>query len=210
MKIKLLALIILAALSGAFFARHSITGSLNAQDYSNFSLSIKDDLSDWSDASKKAVKIMRLKYGEPDEISSSMMVWNNIGPWKKTIIYSKSIHHNFPEPHSDVIQQFINYKVPADKYEDLMQFNGSIEFSRTKGELSARCNKEEVNILTLNLAHEIISEKIDAKLAREIYINAIGEINKGGSPDYTKQLIFNVQNHTTDPDMPGYYFTANK
>ncbi len=51
--------------------------------------------------------------------------------------------------HTDLLEQFIDYKVPLDKYDDLAKFDGSVGVNRTKGELSARCDAEAHNLLAL-------------------------------------------------------------
>lgn len=39
---------------------------------------------------------------------------------------------------------------------------------RTRGELAARCDKEEMNYLALNLANDIATGKVDVDEARRI------------------------------------------
>ncbi len=46
-----------------------------------------------------------------------------------------------------------------DKYEDLAMFDGSVIVERTKDEISARCDKEEMNLLALNLANDVAAGK---------------------------------------------------
>ena len=40
---------------------------------------------------------------------------------------------------------------------DLARFDGSVIVERTRGEIGARCDKEEMNYLALNLAHDIVT-----------------------------------------------------
>src|SRR6187402_700460 len=77
-----------------------------------------DDMEGWSKASKMAVMDMKKKYGEPDEKTGSMMIWKNKGPWKKSVVFAKEDKHDFPMPHTDVLQQYVEYKVPAEKFDD--------------------------------------------------------------------------------------------
>ncbi|MEX2153654.1 MAG: hypothetical protein WD825_09970 [Gemmatimonadaceae bacterium] len=55
--------------------------------------------------------------------------------------------HSFPKPHTDLLEQFIDYRVPVDKYDELAAYDGSVIVERTKGEISARCDKEAMNFL---------------------------------------------------------------
>ena len=51
------------------------------------------------------------KYGAPNEATASRLIWYNTGPWKRTIVYRDEVPHNFPKPHTDVLEQFIDYHV---------------------------------------------------------------------------------------------------
>lgn len=82
------------------------------------------------------------KYGAPNEYTESMLIWNNNGPWKRTIVYKEEVDHHFPMPHKDVLEQFVNRNVPVEKFTELAQYDGSVIVERTKGEISARCDKE--------------------------------------------------------------------
>jgi hypothetical protein len=48
-----------------------------------------DDLKSWPMASQMAAKDMMDKYGKPDEMTPTMIVWNSKGPWAKTVVFSK-------------------------------------------------------------------------------------------------------------------------
>ncbi len=151
------------------------------------------DLSDWSDPSKKAIDAMKAKYGEPDEMTPTMIVWYEKGPWKRTIIYKDEFDHNFPMPHKDVMEQFISYKVPVNKFSDLARFDGSVVCNRTVGEMSARCDKEDMNMLALNLANDVIKGKKDVKAARDFYANTVVAYMKGDKQPYTQKFQFEVK-----------------
>jgi hypothetical protein len=53
---------------------------------------------------------------------------------------------------------------------------------RTKGEISARCDKEVANILALNLANDIIEDKRSVEEARQYYADAMMQVLKGEKP----------------------------
>lgn len=76
----------------------------------------------------------------------------NNGPWKRSELVNEEIQHDFPKPHHDMLKQAIAWKVPAGKFDDLAEYDGSIIVERTKGEVAARCDKEEANFLAINLA----------------------------------------------------------
>ena len=64
-----------------------------------------------------------------------MVAWHNNGPWKRSIVYKEEVTHLFPKKHVDVLQQFIDYKVPVDKFDDIASYDGSVIVERTKGEM---------------------------------------------------------------------------
>lgn len=132
------------------------------------------------------------KYGEPAESTPTMLVWNNTGPFKRTVVYKEEVDHDFPMPHKDVLEQFVNYQVPADKFDELASFDGSVIAERTKGEMSARCDKEAANILALNLADDVIKGKRSVEEAREFYENTMMEMLQGNKPAYLQKLQFDA------------------
>jgi hypothetical protein len=93
----------------------------------------------WPEAARAAANTMMDQYGAPDEASASLLLWHNNGPWRRTVVYREEAQHNFPTPHRDVLEQFIAYRIPVDKFDDLAAFDGSVLVDRTKGLMSARC-----------------------------------------------------------------------
>ncbi len=159
------------------------------------------DLSGWHEASQKAAQEMTNKYGPPDETTDTMLIWHDSGPWKRTIVYSEAIQHDFPMPHPDVLEQFINLDVPVDYFDDLAAYDGSVIVERTKGEISARCDKEGANFLAINLAHDIIEEERTWEDARTFYAETIKAVMNGETPEYTQGFVFDVpREDITNPD----------
>jgi hypothetical protein len=89
--------------------------------------------------------------------------------------------------------------VPPEKVDELVQFDGSLLIDRTRGELSARCDSEEANILALNLAHEIIAGARDVKSARLQCAEAI--LQKKHSQYKDSLLFFLPVSNQADSDQ---------
>lgn len=158
-------------------------------------------IADWPETSKKIAKTIEDKYGDPDEKTASMLVWHNKGPWKRTIVWRDTVAHHFPMPHPDLLEQVIDYKVPLDKYDDLAMYDGSVIVERTKGEISARCDKEGANMLALNLAHEVATGVRSVKDARAFYAKTIKNFMAGQSSPYMERFLFTVpKGGTADAD----------
>ncbi|UOQ92690.1 hypothetical protein MUO14_20070 [Halobacillus shinanisalinarum] len=61
-------------------------------------------VNDWNAMSKKSAHLTIEQYGPPNEATESRLIWYNNGPWKRTIVYRDEIPHDFPQPHTDVIE----------------------------------------------------------------------------------------------------------
>lgn len=157
----------------------------------------------WPANTKDASNALISKFGVPDEVTSSTLIWKDRGVWKKTVLMRDEIPHDFPMPHTDYLMQTINYKVPVEKYDDLARYDGSVIVERTRGTLAARCDKEEMNFLALNLAHDIITDKKTVEEARDFYAKTAMKFKEGGTDPYTQGLQFSVpKGDTGDKDVP--------
>jgi hypothetical protein len=147
-------------------------------------------IQDWPEVATKAARAMMDKYGPPAEATPSLLIWYDNGPWKRTVVYKEEIDHDFPMPHKDVLEQFVNYEVPPDYFDDLAHYDGSVIVERTKGVISARCDKEEANFLALNLANDIIQGNKSVEEARQAYGESMMQMMQGNPPENTQGLMF--------------------
>jgi hypothetical protein len=186
----------------------------------------------WPAKPQEAAQLMIKKYGRPDEATPSMLIWYHQGshgkmsgsdrssrsdtarsqnmrngagssPWKYTIVYREEVQHNFPKPHTDFLEQAIDYRVPPDKFDELAQYDGSVIAERTKGELAARCDKEELNFLALNLANDVCTGKLSPDEARKQYAEIAAAFMKKEPRPYTQGLRFDAKGTNggaADPD----------
>ncbi|MGZ5257789.1 MAG: hypothetical protein ACXWC0_09150, partial [Burkholderiales bacterium] len=123
----------------------------------------------WPEQSREPAQLVLDQYGEPDEATESLLIWHRRGEWKR-IVASKAFYlHNFPVPHEDSVESFIDYRVPIDKFTALAEFDGSVIAERTAGEVSARCHDEQANCLALNLMHDIVTGAKSVQEARSYY-----------------------------------------
>ncbi|MBA3284457.1 MAG: hypothetical protein H0U27_05280 [Nitrosopumilus sp.] len=209
MKKNILIAVAVIAIGAVAVAKFSSTEKATASTIEKNISPPMDDMNGWSEASKMAAMTMKKQYGEPTEKSATMMMWTNTGQWKRTVVYSKEFKHDFPMPHTDVMEQWIDYNVPQEKFSDLARYDGSVVCNRTNGEISARCDKEEANFLAINLANDIITGKKDVKSARDFYATAVKEMINGGKPAYMQKLQFDVASgNTVDSDKPSSIITA--
>ena len=121
-------------------------------------------IAQWPNRPKLGAQQMIAQYGMPQEATSERLTWLNQGKFKRIVVTKEENPHDFPKPHMDYIQHIISYQVPAAKAGALAEYDGSLTYDRTVGEMAARCDLEGHNILTLNLAHDIVTGKKSACL----------------------------------------------
>jgi hypothetical protein len=157
--------------------------------------------STWPESSKSAIRSQQAKYGLPNSITDDMVSWNLPGEFKRSVVFRDEVKHQFPIAHSDVLLQTVDYRVPLDKVSQLSKFDGSLIIDRTKGELSARNDKEEMNILSLNLADKIVRGEMNVEQARREYSKYSEAVAGGGGGDLITSLKFESIGNTADPDV---------
>jgi hypothetical protein len=155
----------------------------------------------WPDESREAAQLVIDQYGKPDEITESQLTWHNRGPWKRIVATKAFYNHNFPAPHIDAVESFIDYQVPVEKFSPLAEFDGSVVVERTAGEVSARCHDEQANFLALNLMHDIVTGAKSVHEARNYYAKEFVDFRRKKPTPYMEGLRFKPSGGAADPDM---------
>lgn len=166
----------------------------------------RDIAAGWPEEAEAAANSMLNKYGAPDGITDSLLIWHDKGPWQEIIVKKDIIDHRFPDPHKDTIEHRIAYEVPVDRFDDLARFDGSLIAERTSGTLASRSQSEAMNFLALNLAHDIITNRRSVEEAREAHADIARAYMKGEQHPYTRGLRFMAAktDESRDPDYsPG-------
>ncbi len=162
----------------------------------------------WAARPRLGALQMMGKYGEPQEASGMMLVWHNAGPFKQIKVMNLETPHDFPLPHVDFMEHTIYYNVPETKLRDLLVFDGSSTINRTTGEVSARCDLEGHNVLTLNLNHDIVTGKKSVAEARKAFGDIVQQEMMGERPAYIEKLQFKPASaaaamFSDEPVVPG-------
>lgn len=163
------------------------------------SAQVEQVLQSWEEHPRKVAQDMMGKYGPPHEITEQRLIWHGTGPWKRTELINETIDHRFPLPHKDMLLQVVDFQVPADKFDDIAEFDGSVIAERTRGELGARCDKEAANFLAVNLAHDIATGRRSAEEAKKIYTEQIIAMANGQPAPLTQKLAFQPMRNAGDP-----------
>jgi len=164
---------------------------------------VDDIVSAWPDVPREVAQTVMDTYGPPQEATPSRLIWFNNSPWKRTILYRDVVEHTWPMPHPDLLEQFIDDQAPPDMFSELANYDGSVIVERTKGEMSARCDKEEMNFLAINLANDVVTGERTIEEAREFYAKTAMAFKEGQSDPYVEGFVFEVpEGDTGDPDEP--------
>ncbi len=167
---------------------------------------VESIIAGWPEMAQLGIRQTMQKHGSPSQMTADELVWTDVGPYKSITVTKQMNHHDFPLPHMDYMEHTISYLVPAEKANELAAFDGSLTYDRTRGLMSARCDLEAHNVLTLNLAHDIIEGKKTAAEAREAFGKIVAEDNAGKNPAYTTKLQFEPvkgANYTDFATIPG-------
>jgi hypothetical protein len=154
----------------------------------------------------QAPKAMALKlleaYGPPNEATPTKLFWYRNGPWRRIVITADEVAHDFPTPHTDYLTQYVDYRVPPEAFSELARFDGSVLVDRTAGEMGARCDMEAMNVLTLNLAHEVVTGRRSVEEARAFYAETAAAYAMSREAPYAEKLLFEPPRVTdaVDPD----------
>jgi hypothetical protein len=161
----------------------------------------KTIIATWPEESREAAQLVVDAYGEPAEATESELIWRDAGSWKRIVAQRAFWKHDFPAPHTDSVESFIDYRVPAEKVTPVTEFDGSVMVERTTGEVSARCHDEQANNLALNLMHEIVTGAKDVEGAREYYAREFLDARRKRPTPYMERLRFQPQDGAApDPD----------
>lgn len=188
--------------------RNATGGTASTEDSANVQTEAKNKeaidkaaslTSGWPESSALAAKEMIEKYGNPTETTSESLIWRNFAPFKAIIVHKAVYSHRFPLLHQNSLEHVVDYKAPMDKIDDVWRYNGSIVLNRTKGEMSSFADNEAMNILALNLAHNVLTGRMGSEAARVTYGKETLNYMNGNKTAYTQVLNFGSQFETADP-----------
>jgi hypothetical protein len=157
---------------------------------------------EWPETSRQATEKMLEKYGLPDGMTENLLTWNDAGHFKRIFVHREEITHNFPVEHKDVLHQFVSYEIPLGKADDVLRYTGSVLLDRTAGEMSARCDREEMNVLALNIADQVLQGRMSPEEARMEYGKGAQALMQGESTRFTSGLVFSQPENSANPDEP--------
>lgn len=154
--------------------------------------------SGWPDSAVTAAKEMVVRYGEPTEVTRDSLLWKNVPVFKRIIVHREVYSNRFPLLHQTPLEHVVNYDAKEGRIEDVSEYDGSIVFDRTRGEVSVSGENESMNILSINLAHNIMQGNMTPSQARiENGKETMNYLN-GNRTAMTQALQFGNQINTAD------------
>lgn len=162
-------------------------------------------LEEWNEGPRDLARELIEEYGQPDEATDRRLIWHNNSFWKRTEIVNEEIFHNFPEGHNEFLYQTVEYNVPIERASDLLSLSGSLLIDRVRGELTSRGDSEETNLLSINLAHQIVEGQHTPESARDLFAAAQFEDER---QDLTERLLFTAEELDREIADPGLTYGA--
>lgn len=147
--------------------------------------------SGWSEKSRLAARLLIARYGAPDVVGASRLVWHGNGPWKRTIV------RDMPRPYASaaeeelgVIEQTVAYNLDVEQTPVLAGFSDRLSADAAAMELTSRADREELNFLRLNLANDLLLRVIAPADARAAYARILDLEAAGKTTPYLLELRF--------------------
>ena len=78
-------------------------------------------IQDWPEEAQEAAQLVIDARGEPDEVTPTQLTWlgKRAAPWKRIVATRAFFKHEFPAPHNDSVESFVDYRVPVEHFTPL-------------------------------------------------------------------------------------------
>lgn len=145
----------------------------------------------WGEKPRLAARLLLARYGPPDSVGSSRLMWHGNGPWKRTIV------RDLPRPYAGaegedlgVIEQTVAYKLTPERAPEASAFSPRLAVDPARMEMSSRSDREEVNFLRLNLANDVVLGALTAPQAADAFEKTLALEAAGKDTPYMRGLAF--------------------
>lgn len=136
----------------------------------------------WPNLSRRTAEMMVEKHGQPDRREAGALTWYGLYGGRRTVVRRENAE--------GVIEQTVQYKVPAGKVGALKEFDPRIKVNRDAAELTAVSDSLRTDFLLLNLAHEVASGFRGAEGARAFRDKELRLAASGKESRYRGELLF--------------------
>ncbi|HXT02185.1 MAG TPA: hypothetical protein VN915_16045 [Elusimicrobiota bacterium] len=149
-------------------------------------------ISHWSDVSRLSARRLLEEYGVPDEVHADSLVWDNNGPWRRTVVSNVRPMTADDPVTQQVVSQTVKYNMNRGQSLDILRFDEHLGFDPVTGELSSSADREAHNYLRLNLADDVAHGRLRPDQARDSYASIVKFEQAGKTSPYLLGLRFSV------------------
>ncbi|MFA6317222.1 MAG: hypothetical protein WC943_07375 [Elusimicrobiota bacterium] len=135
----------------------------------------------WPTIPRLATGLAIERYGPPDRVTPGRLEWDERQPWKRIALTDHPL---------SPLEQTVAYAVPAAMDAEVARFPHGVTIGQGGLELTTRSDREELNLLALNLVDEIARGKRSPPEADAFYLRTIELLAAGKSSPYTERLLF--------------------
>lgn len=145
----------------------------------------------WAETPRHAARLMMARYGPPDVVGMSRLIWHGNGPWKRTIVRDlPRLYARAADEDLGVIEQTVAYRLTPEQAAQLRPFSGRLTSDPAGMELSSRSDREEVNCLRLNLANDVARGTLGVAEARDAFERTLALDASGKTAPAMRCVIF--------------------
>lgn len=149
-------------------------------------------VSGWWPKSALAARVLLERNGVPDEVRPERLVWHGRGPWKRTV--ARNVTPPYVQAHDlGLVEQSVKLTLTAEQAAGLREFDRRVGYKSGERELAARSDREEVNFLRMNLAHDVAKGLMTPEQARHLYERFLALENTGKTSPYLSGLRFTLE-----------------
>jgi hypothetical protein len=151
------------------------------------SAGVRADGPDWSN---RSLDLMIEKYGRPDRVDTTRVVWEKKGPWTRIVVWDDMGARQLDMSADNNLEEIVAYLVPEEKRRAVEGFSRRLKVSADGAQLSSRSVSEGRNFLGLNLADEIIRGVKTPDEAKVFEAATLQLADAGKSSPYMTGLLF--------------------
>ncbi len=129
----------------------------------------RDVTGEWSDASRLVAGRLLEEYGAPDEVSRDRLIWRGNAPWRRTVVTNIQPPLVSDDRELGVLSQTVRVSLSPSQAAAVEAIDGAVVYDPRGGELTARGDREEVDILRLNLAVDVAESRLSVDEARRAF-----------------------------------------
>jgi len=180
---------VLAALSVRCVPAIKDAGGDTAEAAEGRSMLAEAVVAGWWPKSALAARRLLERNGVPDEVRPEELVWRGRGPWRRTVARNVTPPYVKAED-LGLVEQSVKLTLTPEQVKNLREFDRRVRYERGERELAARSDREEVNFLRMNLAHDVAKGFVTPAQARYLYERFLTLENMGKTSPYLSGLRF--------------------